>query len=712
MKKIFVYAMAIASIAAVSCNKIENEAPVTSEGKYSITATIDNSDTKTAYDAEGKFSWVAGDKISVVVYNAESPYTTDKYSFAAEADGNTATFKSVGTPDWTAYPKSGFAIYPNSLTLGGKKDSYTVSLPDNYTLSSGSDFTKIGIPMIGTEESENVFRFKTAVGILKVTLTNVPVSARKLVITTSGDNVSGTFPLNATTAENGLAMADATSAGNSITVNFPQQAAGATVSILVPVPAGTISAGATFAVQQSDGTAIKTTPATVRDITIERNHVLPLPAISVEDWVSLGTGMFMDDHGFYYLGISGRSADDYASVTVEKHSTEADRYRISAPYTSCPSAATVLPNAAAYLYIDVISGEVVANHAYKYNNDKIMFDAPYWGYDALYHNSRIIKYASDGTTPANIQLAPYYYAFNGDYTQANCAQNPKIEIVFPGSTPMLAGTFNYADGASATYDSGSINVNISNSYITAVKVVAAASVAAGVTALESDGSDIYSFTATGSQTATLTDGEYYLVYKVETNGHGFTYKYSGKFEVTSKAEIPLTAAMVSVNVDAGTKDGTYHYDGTGPGALVDNDVTSFWHTPWLSAADAAGYGYTNPYSWDDLDTTYGAYIDIDLGESKTVTSFEYRACLRNASTDFPKHVIIYTSSDKSTWNKVGESENVCSGVSAGSWINPIQCSGSAARYIRFSIISNTSDKDLRDPSAQGCTHLAEIKIYE
>lgn len=706
MKKIFVYAMAIASIAAVSCNKIENEAPVTSEGKYSITATIDNSDTKTAYDADGKFSWVAGDKVSVVVYKAESPYTTDKYSFAAEADGNTATFKSVGTPDWTAYPKSGFAIYPNSLTLGGEKDSYTVSLPDNYTLSSGSDFTKIGIPMIGTEESENVFRFKTAVGILKVTLTNVPVSARKLVITTSGDNVSGTFPLNATTAENGLAMADATSAGNSITVNFPQQAAGATVSILVPVPAGKISAGATFAVQQSDGTAIKTTPATVRDITIERNHVLPLPAIAVEDWVSLGTGKFMDDHGFYYLGASGRSADDYASVTIEKHGTEAGRYRISAPYASCPSTATVLPNAADYLYIDTVSGDVVANHSYKFNNgSSIMLDAPYWGYDVLYQNSRIIKYASDGITPANIQLAPYYYAFNGDYTLANCAQNPKIEIVFPGATPMLANAFNYANGATATYDSGSINVNISNSYITAVKVVAAASVADGVTALE-NGTDIYSFTATDSQTATLSDGDYYLVYKVETDGHGFTYKYSSKFEVTSKTEISLTAGMVSVNTDAGKKDGTSHYDGAGPGALVDNDITTYWHTSYYN-------GYSGYYEFYDLDPTYGAYIDIDLGASKTVTDFEYRACLRSgAGADFPKHVIVYTSADNSTWNKVGESENVCSGTAAGEWITPIQCSGSAARYIRFSIISNTSNKDLRDPSAQGCTHLAEIKIYE
>lgn len=701
MKKIIVYAMAIASIAAVSCNKIENDAPVTSEGKYSITATIDNSDTKTAYDADGKFSWVAGDQIKVMVYSqSDASKTANFYRFNADEDGTTVSFTCTGTPDWTAYARTGYAVYPSDLALGGTEGAYTVTLPASYSIS-GSDFlSALKVPMIGTQVETDKYRFKTAVGLLKLTLTNVPVAARKLVLKTS-DKLAGAFTLD---AENGLAMSSgASDATSEITINFPQQTAGSTINVFVPVPVGTISAGATFEVQQSNGTVIKATPATAKAITIERNHVLPLPAISVEDWISLGTGMYMDDHGFYYLGISGRSADDYASVTIEKHGTEAGRYRISAPYASCPDVDTYLANASAYLYIDTKDGDIVANHSYKYNNDsKIMFDAPYWGYDALYHNSRIIKYASDGTTPANIQLAPYYY----DFVNANCAQNPKIEIVFPGSTPMLAGAFNYANGATATYDSGSINVNISNSYITAVKVVAAASVAAGVTALESDGSDIYSFTATGSQTATLSDGEYYLVYKVETDGHGFTYKYSSKFEVTSKTEISLTADMVSANTDAGTIDGSYHYDGAGPGALVDNDITTYWHTSYYN-------GFSGYYEFYDLDPTYGAYIDIDLGASKTVTDFEYRACLRSgAGADFPKHVIVYTSADNSTWNKVGESENVCSGTAAGEWITPIQCSGSAARYIRFSIISNTSNKDLRDPSAEGCTHLGEIKIYE
>ena len=378
MKKIIVYAMAIASIAAVSCNKIETQAPVTSEGKYSITATIDNSDTKTAYDADGKFSWVANDQIKVMVYSqSDASKTANFYRFNADETGTTVSFTCTGTPDWTAYARTGYAVYPSDLALGGTEGAYTVTLPDSYTLT-GSDFlSALKVPMIGTQVEPDKYSFKTAVGLLKVTLTNVPVAARKLVLKT-GDKLAGAFTLD---AENGLLMstgaADATSV---ITINFPQQTAGSTINVFVPVPVGTISAGATFEVQQSDGTVIKATPATAKAITIERNHVLPLPAISVEDWVSLGTGMYMDDHGFYYLGISGRSADDYASVTVEKHATEAGRYRISAPYASCPDVDTYLADASAYLYIDTKDGDIVANHAYKYNNDsQKMFDAPYWG---------------------------------------------------------------------------------------------------------------------------------------------------------------------------------------------------------------------------------------------------------------------------------------------------------------------------------------------
>ena len=720
MKKIIILAFA-ATMALVSCNKEQGFESKQTKG-YSIRATVSDV-TKTAYEESGNtaiFSWKTGDRLFVVVHDANSPYSANHYSFDSIEDGPVATFHNIGStdPDWDAYPRSGFALY--NLTRGGSKDNYTVTLPAEYTVS-GSDFSAIGIPMIGTNTvaEPDEYSFKTAVGVLKVELKNVPVEARKLVITDASNNLAGTWSLNTATAASGLVMTAATEGTHAITVNFPQQTAGSTVNVYVPVPVGTLAIGTTFDVQNSSGTSIKSL-ATTSEINVARNTIQPITGISVEDWISLGVGKYMDDHGFYYLGCgTSRTVSDYASVTIEKHATQAGRYRVYRPYADCPDVDDYLPNASDYLYIDVQDDEtgIVANHSYKYNGGaNTLFDAPFWYYDSVNYpkfNSRIIKKDGEGNI-CNIQLAPVYFSFYNP----NCAQNPKIEIVFPNAEPMLAGVFNYANYSTVSYLDGVVSATVGDN-ATAIKVKAAATVDAGVAALMADEPDL-TFTTSGSDNLDITTGKHFLVYKVETDGHGYTFKHIRVYT----DEIMLTNEMISVNVDAGTKDGAWHYDGSGKVALIDNNITSssFWHTPYYAAATVWDWGFlTDPpytvddiYDFEDLDGYYGAYIQIDLGASKTVENFQMRACLcAGAGTDFPKLVEVYASTDATTWNKVGESENVSAGKNAGEWITPIPCTASAAaRYIRFCIITNTSDKDLWKPSDQACTHLAEIKFFE
>lgn len=725
MKKLFVFAASVAAIAAVSCNKSEADlASVNNEPVRKITAVIENA-TKTAYVESGStatFSWKAGDQIKLLVYsNSDATKAANFYRFNADSDGASSDFTLSGTSNWSAYRTIGYALYSSELVPGGTDGAYTVTLPDTYSVT-GSDFSTVKIPMIGKETSTDVYSFKTAVGVLKLTLTNVPVAARKLVLKTS-DAVAGTYPLD---YENGLLMSAATSSTNIITINFSQQPAGSTVDVYIPVPVGSISAGATIEIQQTDGTVIKATGATVKAIPVERNKILPIGSISVEDWVSLGTGKFIDNHAFYQAGWSSSTIDasTYLNVEIQQHATETNRYRLVHPYQALfdtygttPLEGATGPNE--YLTFTVrndISEGVVLNDSYRtgFQNYEqkyeLWHDNPYWGGEN-YFNNRIINYDGSGN-PANIQLAPHYYGYYDD----SCAENPKIEIVFPGSSPMLV--FNYAGNTTASYADGNISVTL-GANATGVKAVAAAYLSEGVEAILAGDSSVLSFDATGSQPVSLADGTYRLIYKVETDGHGYTFKDGGAFLVSNKTEIPLTASMVSVSIDAGNKDGSAHYDGDGASALVDGDISTFWHTPWMDSSTLTyyqGYGYytdiTDPYLYDDLDFTYGAYIDIDLGSGKTVTDFEVRACLRNTSTDFPRHVIIYTSADTSVWKQVAEVANICSGINKGEWITPIECSGAAARYIRFSIIENTSGLDLRDPAAQGCTHLAEIKIFE
>ena len=713
MKKILLFTAALAIMA--SCVK-ENAIETVSEGGYTIHASIAD-DTKTSYTEEGVFGWKTNDVARVVVYRATGDHDANHYDFKAQSDGASVDFKSSGSPDWTAWPKSGFALYP-ALSHGGYEGALTVTLPESYTVS-GTDFTAIGIPMIGTESSDDDWSFKAAVGVLKVQLTNVPVAARKLVITDASNNLAGTWPLDATAAANGLSMTAASSGSDAVTVNFPQQAAGSTIEVYVPIPVGTLAIGTTFDVQQSDGTSIKLL-TTTKEIPVVRKKIQPINGISVEDWVSLGTGKFIDNHCFYQAdnwSDSDITSNTYVDVEIQQHNTETNRYRVVMPYKAMfdTYGATHFSGATGpYDYLtftlrnDLGTG-IVLNDSFRtgikhYTYDyELWYDNPYWLGYAVYHNNRVIAYDGEGK-PTNIQLAPIY---KGALTE-DTSQNPKIEIVFPGATPMLQGVFNYPNSSSASYSDGTVTATVGTN-ATAVKVKAAESINAGVAALMEGTYDL-EFSTSGNQDLTgLADGTYYLVYKVETDGHGYTFKNGGTFEINSLTEIPLTSEMISVNIDD-YYTSTNHAWGAGKEALVDNDIATFWHTAGWAAGTYAAYGELNSY--DDLDPTYGAYIDIDLGISKTVTNFQYRACLRNANSDFPKHILIYTSADASVWTKVAEVENICAGIAKGAWINPINCTSAAARYIRFSIIENTSGKDLRDPSAAGCTHLAEIKIFE
>lgn len=739
--KHFAYTLlGIALLMSASCAKMEENAVPAQSDSFRIKATIDNLEaTKTAYTEDQGYktahiSWMAGDQFKLVVFN-KSTHGADFYRCNVDEstinDGY-AEFELYGTFNEDNFTRAGYAVYPSDLTIGGNEDDgITVTLPAAYSVS-GTDLTQVKVPLIGVQQTDNdhAYDFFNAVGVLKITLTDVPVSARKVVLVSEHDNLSGTFPLN---QNNGFTMVGCApgTGGHSITVNISQQTAGSTISVYMPVPVGHISAGAYFEVQTIDGTAIKTTEVTKKDIPVVKGHLLPLPAISVEDWESLGIGKFVDNHTFYqasnWCGASDLTANTYFDVEIQRHKTETNRYRVVNPYgpmfdTYGATQTGTGPND--YLTLTVrndIGTDIILNDSFHtgidqygpeyYGTTELWYDNPYWWSLPLYHNNRIINKDSEGNI-LNIQLAPFY---KGGYDE-DCSQNPKIEIVFPGSTPMMAGVFNYADGATASYSDGVVTVGISNSTITGVKVKAAATIDAGVAALQAGEQDL-TFTTSGSLDLNLPLGTYYLIYKVETDGHGYVYKNAGQYDIAT--EIPLNASMVSVNVDAGDKDGN-HYDGGGEGALVDNDITTFWHTPWLTADGLAYYQeygyYTNvtgePYLYTDLDPVYGAYIDIDLGASKTVTTFQVRACLRNCDNDHAKHVIVYTSADNSSWAQVAEVENICAGIAKGTWINPITCNSTAARYVRFSIIGNASNKDLRVPSDEGCTHLAEIKLFE
>ncbi len=552
--------MAVAILLLPSCMKQQEQETPT----FTLNARIDaDNETKTLYKESGNkalLHWVKNDQFKFVVYNVNNS-SANFYRFIAQNDGQEARFLLSGTFG-SSWARSGYAVYPVSLAISGVKDAYKVTLPAQYTVS-GTDMTRGLVPMIGAAQTgnENNYVFKAAVGVLKITLTQLHPDARKLALKTSSDNLSGVFSLD---AENGLLMSTASgSVGHSITVAFDEQVSGSTLTVYMPVPVGTLSAGAVFEIQNAEGTALTTTSPTVRDLTVGRGQLIQLPSIQVEGWDSIGTGQYMDFEAF----------DDglYVSAELEQSRLDPNRYRMASPYQTflnktgnADKKVLFAEGPDEYFYFTTEDGYVTfQQHAtgLAYNNGAEERSVAHPGTaDVNYWNSRVIQL--NGSAPANIQLAPYSVSSSewGLYTDRT--ESPCIEIVFPGATPMLVQ--GYAESVNASYGDGAVQVEMADAHISAVKVKAASSLAEAVSSLEAGSADL-TFTEAGSQNIVLADGNYRLVCKVETQDHGYTYKDFGSFEsnpedpaltdhwltlFTDKSYSELKAGVTQSDIDA------------------------------------------------------------------------------------------------------------------------------------------------------------------
>lgn len=438
MKK-YLFALTAAAVALLSsCAK--EEAPATVEstpGTFTITARIDNDATKTHY-VEGTSSaalfWNAGDRFKLMIYKNDEGKASNFYSFEADADaaGSEATFSIVaGSMDLTTYTPAGYAVYPNTLGTSGVKDAYTVTLSGEYTVASGSDLSKVSVPMIGvpTDAADaNTYVFTPAVGVLKVQLSNVPADACKVVLkAVDSDNLSGVFPLDAV---NGFRMADATNAGHTVTVNFPAQAEGSDLAIYMPVPVGTISAGAVLEVQDNSGVALHTTPATVKAINVEKGQLIPIKAFSI-DWKTLGTGKFVDNFLWASMGVATSTTDEvgYIDVTIQQNNVNPAKYRLVNPYASILAKLGKTQDASHNDFLEFTIADA----------NTVNFVTTNTGYDS---GSGIVRLEDLGGTnnkvflgtaddPKIIQLAPKYGS-NGTFAYTRSGRDNMIRIAFPG----------------------------------------------------------------------------------------------------------------------------------------------------------------------------------------------------------------------------------------------------------------------------------------
>lgn len=443
MKKLFLSALALTAVLAVSCNKEANAPEATGTTRISIRASL-SEETKTAYADEKTFSWTAGDHLSLMVTNNETGQP-DVIRMVTDESGTSVTFYGDLPDGWTP---ADFAFYPKdtgdsnfSSDLGKVvTDAGEMHLRTWGTITPDLSNPMASIPLIGKKQNDGSFAFKTATGILRFTVENIPADTYFFRLDApEGTALNGNFSFGDDCT---LYMQNVEYPWPQKYVYFAPEAEGETRDFYLPIPVGTVPAGTVVSIQsESRGNVVIAT--TTKDIEVIRNKVLRIPAIRVpdaptEEWNSLGYGKFIDNFVWPFAGLA-----DYATVEFQQSSLDANKFRIAKPYPG--------NNSGEWFCFDVSNPNKVASDPYFVDvevtaDGKATFKPWVRNGDYGYNYSDVLRW-QDNQLPANIEIGPCYrgdeFSASGeaDYSyEIGKDHNPLlIEIVFPGCEPYQAG---------------------------------------------------------------------------------------------------------------------------------------------------------------------------------------------------------------------------------------------------------------------------------
>lgn len=278
-----------------------------------LTATISDDAVKTAYDADGKFTWLSTDRVRLLVCEDLSTYSRQGiYSYkikSLSSDSKTAVFTSTSSAgDLTAFQNgtwksTGIAMYPESaLDRFSTPESHGYGTPW-FTLARGnvsglaSDILLTGMAM---DDNSN-YKFSTAMAVLKITVNNIPASAAKIKLVTSDKTnypIDGDFALAKGT--DGIVTTTFISTYVSDfkgyqAVDLSSEGEIASRDFYFNIPANTYPAN-TLSIRLEDANGGKIMVRTIsKSLTLSRNDCLSLPALGYSHTVAFKNNCTADN---------------------------------------------------------------------------------------------------------------------------------------------------------------------------------------------------------------------------------------------------------------------------------------------------------------------------------------------------------------------------------------------------------------------------------
>lgn len=235
MKKLTLLGITVSALLLSNCSNEEVMQQNDTQRGVTLSASINESDSRAAVTDAGVFSWNEGDQISV-----HTSYTNPVWqTFTLKGEGGNASGTFMGMLMGEGTEITSCAVHPAILkpVLAGNK--LTLTLPSSYDWQEG--VTNV-IMMAKINNSGAKLGFSHLGGLFRFVVKGIPASATKFVFTAEGKKLSGEFTIENISATNPAIVTSDAQSDNSITINFPASSQITERIFYVPVPTGTYNA--------------------------------------------------------------------------------------------------------------------------------------------------------------------------------------------------------------------------------------------------------------------------------------------------------------------------------------------------------------------------------------------------------------------------------------------------------------------------------------
>ena len=378
MKRYFFIIMMMAAAVIASCTKqtpdVNQPELDSASPTYTYTVSANTNETKSDYDSDGKFSWSAGDAISVLFHNGEVnkfftlTLTSGDGEKTASFSGEVEIGYEIGGTDgnqWALYPAGDHSV------RFSEEDG--TKYPLSFNIPAVTDYTKSGfsanMPMYAISEDGTSFNFQHLGAAYKFTFTDIDASKVKFVVENQTTyRLSGDVKLR---NDGGTYLDQAWAEGVDKTLTYISSVSDGEATFFVPVRYYASCFLPIITLYNADTDAQIYTKTATNAKGLDKGHVQPI-SISVTGAVEVPWS-FPSQYDIVWndvtASVSGDNGEGYDGIVTMKATADASNL---------------------YIYLEVKKSALYDNNEYGHANlCQIYFgndtgESKHWAWDAPY----------------------------------------------------------------------------------------------------------------------------------------------------------------------------------------------------------------------------------------------------------------------------------------------------------------------------------------